>query len=121
MAWFQRLALSEKSRIERNISRLDSLCSCVHDLGYFAIASNSGGYEVLQRLLEDSVVRGRDLVEKKLRSALIGENNQKVVMDAPTRFQSIMIEAEGLIKREISKEQRALRKLTGVAPQASRF
>ncbi len=113
MSWFQRLALSEKSRMERNVLRLEELRSRVHDLGYFAVASNSGGFEVLQQLLDDNVVRGRPYVERKLRSALIGENNQKVVMDAPTRFQAIMVEAEDLIKREIGKEQRALRKLTG--------
>lgn len=113
MAWFQRLALSEKARIERNVHRLEALRSRVHDLGYFAVASNSGGYKVLQQLLDDNVVRGRPLVEEKLRSALIGENNQKVVMDAPTRFQSIMVETEQIIRREIGKEQRALRKLTG--------
>ena len=113
MSWFQRLALSEQARVERNVHRLESLRSRVHDLGYFAIASNSGGFEVLQQLLDDNVVRGRPYVERKLRSALIGGNNQKVVMDAPTRFQAIMVEAEDLIKREIGKEQRALRKLTG--------
>ena len=56
-------------------------------------------------------MKGREKVYDKLKDALIGENNSKVVLDAPTRFQGIMIEAEGLIDREITKEKRELRQI----------
>ena len=111
MHWFLRIARSEKERIEENIRRLEHLRSVVHDLGYFTVASNSGGFQVLNELIEDNLVRGRDKVYAKLKSAIIGENNQKIALDAPTRFQGIMRESEQLIEREIGKEKRILRKL----------
>lgn len=104
-------AYSDINRTESNISRLERLRSQVHDLGHFAMASNGGGFMVLQQLLEDRLVLGRPKVHEKLKTALIGENNQKIVLDSPMRFQSIMVEAEELIKREIGKEQKALKKL----------
>lgn len=111
MSWLQRFAKSDIERIKSNIERLDSLRQRVHDLGYFAIASNSGGYQALKDMLGERLVAGRPKVQAKLQEALIGENNQKVVLDAPTRFQGLMIEAEELIQREIGIERRALREL----------
>jgi len=106
--WFKKLADSDQIRIERNIDRLENLKVRVHELGYFTIASQSGGFQVLQELLEDRLVKGRELVYEKLKSALIGENNSKVALDAPTKFQGIMSEAEDLIAKEIIKEKRKL-------------
>lgn len=111
MSWFNKVARSEKERTQTNILRLEELRSVVHDLGYFAVASQGGGYQMLKELIDDNLVRGRPQVYEKLQSALIGENNQKIVLDAPTRFQGLMVEAEDLIKREIGKERRYLRKL----------
>lgn len=111
MSWFTRIARSEVDRVKSNIMRLENLKSTVHDLGYYAIASNSGGYQALKDLLEDNLVQGRPPVYEKLKSALIGENNQKVALDAPMRFQRLINEAEELIQREIGKEQRILREL----------
>lgn len=108
MNWFQKIAVSDRLRLERNIERLHSLHLAVHDLGYFAIASQSGGYTALQEILDDRLVKGRPFVYEKLKSALVGENNQKLVLDAPTRFQGIMVEAEDLIQREIIQEEREL-------------
>ncbi len=109
MTWVQKFARSDKERIEDNIRRLESLRSTVHDLGYFAIASNSGGFTVLQGLLDDGIVKGRPKVLSKLDEALIGENNQKIALDNPLGFQQIMKEAEELIIREIGKESRELK------------
>jgi len=111
MNWLLKIANSDKARIESNIERLEALKSRVHDLGYFAVASQSGGYQALLDLLDNRLVKGRDKVYDKLKSALVGENNSKLVLDAPTRFQGIMVEAEELISREIIKEKRELRKL----------
>lgn len=111
MSWLQKKAESDKVRIENNIQRLDDLKRRVHDLGYFAIASQSGGYQALLDLLDNKLVKGREYVYNKLKSALVGENNSKLVLDAPSRFQAILIEAETLIDREISKEKRRLREL----------
>jgi len=111
--WLQKVSMSDRMRIENNISRLLSLRSVVHDLAYFAVASQSGGWQALNNLLEDRLVLGRPKVHEKLKSALIGENNQKLVLDAPTRFQGIMLEAEDLIKKEILIEKRKLKELLG--------
>lgn len=112
MNWLQKLSRSDKERVEQNIQRLQTLKQKVHDLGYFAIASNSGGFTVLQELLDDQLVKGRPRVHAKLNEALVGENNQKVALDAPMRFQKIMVEAEALVQREIVKEIKELRKIT---------
>ena len=111
MNWLQKLADSDKLRIERNIMRLENLKVKVHELGYFVIASQSGGYQALVELLDDRLVKGRELVHEKLKSALVGENNSKLALDAPTRCQDILIESESLIEQEIVKEKRQLREL----------
>lgn len=111
MTWLVRIA-SDEARIARNIERLESLRKSVHELAYFGVASQSGGFTVLQNLLDNRVVLGRPAVLDKMKEALIGENNQKVVLDAPTRFQRILFEAESLISLEIGKEKKTLRKLT---------
>lgn len=111
MNWMQRFAKSDIERIKSNIERLESLKQKVHDLGYFAVASNSGGYHALKSLLDERIVAGRPKVKTKLEDALVGENNQKIALDSPTRFQGMMFEAEALIDREIGLERRALREL----------
>lgn len=112
MSWLTKKTRSDGSRIERNIRRLESLRSRVHDLSYFVVASNSGGYEYLKELLKENIVLGRPKVKAKLEEALLGENNQKVALDNPMRFQRFMREAEELIQGEITKEQRQLKELT---------
>lgn len=113
MRWLKKIAMSDQLRMQNNIKRLQALKAKVHDLGFFAVASQSGGYTVLQSLLDDRLVKGREKVLDKLKSALTGENNQKLILDAPTKFQGIMVEAEDLIDREIRLEQRELRELLG--------
>lgn len=112
MNWFIKTA-SDEARLANNIERLEELRQQVHDLAYFGTASGSGGYVALQRLLARKVVLGRPVVEKKLKEALIGENNQKIAIDAPTRFQKILLEAESLVQFEIGKEEKVLRGLIG--------
>lgn len=111
MSWLQKYAKSDVDRIRSNIKKLESLCSRVRDLGYFATASNSGGYHTLKKMLTEKTVLGRPKVHAKLQEALVGENNQKVALDSPARFQGIMVEAEKLIQMEIGLEQRALKEL----------
>lgn len=108
MTWLTKIALSKNRRIEHNIKRLESLRSKVHDLGYFVLSSNSGGYQYLKMLLGEKIVLGRPLIKDKLKDALIGENNQKIALDAPLRFKQLMQETEELIKHEINKEKRLL-------------
>ena len=112
MTWLVRIA-SDEARVARNIERLENLRKSVHELAYYGVASQSGGFTILQDLLDNRVVLGRPKVLKKLKEALIGENNQKVALDAPTRFQRILFEAEQLVLSEIGKEKQTLRKLTG--------
>lgn len=115
MSWLSKIARTEQERIERNINRLEEIRSIIHDLSYFVVASNSGGFQVLNELLGDQVVKSRPRVLTKLESALFGENNQKVALDAPTRFQRIMRESEGLVLNEIGKEKKELRELQNEA------
>lgn len=109
--WLQKLSESERDRITHNIERLQSIMDRVHKLGYFVIASQSGGYNELQKILDESVVRGRPVLWTKLNEANIGENNQKVALDNPLRFQNIMNQATDIIRREIAKENRAFKEL----------
>lgn len=112
MTWLIRIASDEK-RLARNIERLEDLRKSVHELAYYGTASQSGGFTLLQDLLDSRVVLGRPKVFEKMKEALIGENNQKIALDAPTRFQRILLEAEGLVENEIGKEKKTLRELTG--------
>lgn len=111
MTWLTRLA-SDEERLKRNLERLEELRKSVHDLSYYGIACQSGGFKVLQDILDNRVVRGHPQLEQKLKQALIGENNQKVVLDAPTRFQRLLLEAEEYIIRQVAKEKRELRKIS---------
>ncbi len=112
MTWLIRIA-SDEARIARNIERLEGLRKSVHELAYYGVASQSGGFTILQDLIDNRVVLGRPIVLDKLKEALIGENNQKVALDAPTRFQRILLEAEKLVVAEIGQEKKLLRKLVG--------
>jgi len=113
MNWLLKIALTDRQRVQNNIERLESLLTKVHELGYFAFASQSGSYRVLQNLTNDKLVLGRPKVHDILKSALTGENNQKLVLDSPSRFQGYMIEAENAVKREIADEIRELKALEG--------
>ena len=102
-------AWSDKSRIESNIIRLEELKRSIHDLSFFVVSSQSGGYKMLRDLLENKLVQSRTFVKQKLTEALDGENNQKVALDNPMKFQNIMLEAEVLVDKEIGKERQELR------------
>lgn len=109
--WFHKLSFTEVERINNNILRLENLLAKVHNLGYFAVASNSGGFKALEALIQDKLVLGRPKVKESLMAALIGENNQKIALDSPHKFQQIMFDTENVIKLEINKEKRELAKL----------
>ena len=111
MNWLIRTS-SDKNRVAHNVERLEELRKIIHELALFVVASQSGGFNVLKDLLSHRLVLGRPKVHQKLQQALIGENNQKVALDAPMRFQRMLFEAEELVKREIGNERRTLRKLT---------
>jgi len=85
MTWLRKLALTDRQRINSNLDRLQSLLKQVHDLGFFAFASQSGSYQVLENLVNDKLVLGRPKVRHILQSALTGENNQKLVLDSPSQ------------------------------------
>lgn len=111
MNWLQKKSSSDVIRIERNIRRLEQLRARVHDLGFLVISSNSGGYVYLKEIVEDRLVLGRPAILSKLKEALVGENNQKIALDSPARYQKIMNEAEILIISEINKEKKELKKV----------
>lgn len=117
MNWLQKKARSDIVRVERNLRRWDAMRKKVHDLGYFVISSNSGGYHYLQEILKDKLIRGCSKLHTKLTEALIGENNQKIALDSPARFQKVMREAEEIIAIEINKAKRELKELGAVNGQ----
>lgn len=104
-------AWSDKSRLENNIARLEELKRTIHELSFFVVSSQSGGYKMLRDILDNKLVQSRTFVQQKLIEALDGENNQKVALDNPMKFQKIMLEAEALVDREIGKERQELRTL----------
>jgi len=103
-----KISSSDVLRIKSNIARLESLSKEIHDLSYFVTASQSGAVHILDKLLEEKIVRGRPLVLAKLRQAQFNENNQKLALDAPHRFSAIMREAEEIIAKELAKEKTEL-------------
>lgn len=111
MNWIQKAAQSDKDRFERNIRRLEALRAKVHDLGYFVLSSQSGGYQFLKDLMDENIVRGRPKIKAKMQEALIGENNQKLALDNPNRVKEIMRDVEDIIDREIMSEKRQLKEL----------
>jgi hypothetical protein len=111
MGWLYKKAETDRERIKDNIKRLEDLSKRVHDLSFFVVASQSGGYEVLKAILDENIVKGHPLIKNKLSEALIGENNQKIALDAPLRFQQIIHDAEKIIKIETSKERTKLSEL----------
>lgn len=111
MNWLQKTSSSDMVRLERNVRRLEKLKAKVHELGNFVMSSQSGGHAYLSQLINDQLVRGTPLIHAKLSEALIGENNQKIALDAPMRFNQVMAEAETLIDREILKRKKELKKL----------
>jgi len=113
MSWMKKVSASDRIRVEKNINRLEYLRSQVHDLAFFVMSSQSGGLQALSSLLETSLVKGRDRVHAKMEQAMVGENNQKLALDAPHRFQTIMLEAEELINVEIAEEKKSLRDILG--------
>jgi hypothetical protein len=103
--------VNDKERIANNIFRLQELQKRIHELSYMVVASNSGGYHMLEKILAMNLVKGKPVLYKKLHSALIGENNSKIALDAPTRFQGLMREAEEIVKVEIGKAQNIIKTL----------
>lgn len=112
MNWFVRAnkVETDDDRIMNNILRLENLKNVVHDLGYYVSASQSGGYLSLQKLLEDTLLIDKEKIWNKLNEANIGENNQKIALDSPFRFQNIMRQAEEMLAKEIFQENKKLTK-----------
>ncbi len=111
MNWLKKRAMSDMLRVKTNIARLENVKDRIRELGNFVIATQSGGFQVLTEILQESIVLGRPKLLEKLTSALIGENNQKVALDAPHTFKRLMIDAEAIIDVEIGKEKRKLREI----------
>lgn len=107
--WFSKIAKSDKERIQHNIARLEELFSVVHELSHFVFAAQGGAYDVLKQILDDKLVLGRPYLHAKIKSALTGENNQKLVLDSPNTVKQILIEAEDMIASDIAKEKESLR------------
>jgi len=103
---------SDLVRIRSNISRLENLKERLHDLSYFVTASQSGAYHLLQDMIKEKIVLGRPKVLARLRQADLGENDQKIALDAPGKFAQIIRDVEKLVDMEIQKEQKEFKKLT---------
>lgn len=117
--WLKKIAFSDIERISRNMERLESLRLFVHELSHFALASQSGTYQIIEKLLSNKLILGRPKLHGKLLEAFIGENNQKIALDAPKKCQLILGELESLIIGEINKNKRELRSLRSEAKEES--
>lgn len=109
--WLLKLSRSDKERIQNNLQRLRDLRASVKDLSYFVVASQSGGYQVLQDILKQKVVLGNPKIYDSLHSALKGENNSKIALDSPMRFQGFMQNSMTVIDREIRRAEKELKEL----------
>lgn len=110
--WLKKIADIDQLRIENNIKRLESLGSVLHKLSDFVIASPTNGYKKIKELLDDNLVRDRKHIKEKLLNAFVGENNQKIALDSPTKCHYYILEAEEAVKREIIREKRLLADLS---------
>jgi len=108
--WLKRAA-SDLPRMENNIKRLEDLKEELHQLRLFAPLSQSGAFLRISEIVDKQVVRGLPRVRDILSAAHIGDHHQKVALDAPQRFVSLIEEAEVLIGHEISARMMELKKL----------
>jgi len=111
MNWLLKTAKSDADRIRYNIQRLTDLKERIHRLAYIAVSSPRRALDLVNAMSDEQIVKGRDQVAKKINLSIKGENDQYLVLDAPTRFQRLMFEAEVLVKTEIFKEMKNLREL----------
>lgn len=114
MHWLLKIARTERERIQNNIIRLENLLSDVHRLGDYIIATQSGGFAVLQELLELPLVKGRPHIEKKMQEAL-GNEHQKLPLDNPQKSKQKLREAEELIKIELNRERKKFKEFAEVS------
>lgn len=112
MGWLKKIAKTEQERIGYNIKRLESIRDLVHEMAYAAPCNPSGTFRTLEKLMNETIIKDREKVFKKMNSAYIGPHNQKIVLDAPMKFQKLMLEAEALIKKEIINENKKLKELS---------
>lgn len=106
--WLLKVAHSDKERIHTNISRLRTLKADIHDLALMCVSSQSICHLKLEKLIQHPLVKDRSKVHEKLSTALFGENNQKIALDAPMKFREILLDAEVLVNHEIQQESRKL-------------
>jgi len=102
---------SDIPRLERDIERLSDLKDKLHYLAKFAPLSQSGAFKIISELVDEQVVKGMPRVRQLLQDAHIGEHHQKIALDAPQRFSSLIELAEEYTEREISAKIRELDKI----------
>lgn len=111
MNWLKKIGESDKVRVQNNIERLVALRKYVKELGDVGPLCQSAAHSSLEQLLGEKIVQGRPRVSQILSTAVNGENNQKVALDAPMRFRTILYQAADAIDREIEGEKRELTKI----------
>lgn len=111
--WFSKFSehLSDKKTIERNKKRLENLKQYLFDLSRVCYMSQGNSFYKIKDLLEEPIVKGRKKIYEKIKSALIGENNQKLVMDSPFEVEKLLREAIELVDKELGKETKDLNNL----------
>lgn len=108
--WLFKKANSDKVRIKNNIDRLSVLRRQIEEAGKISVLCQSAAYEMLRKIINEKIVQGRPDILNFLTSALQGENNQKIVLDSPNRFRSILYKALQATDRELILENKLLSK-----------
>lgn len=103
--WFVK-ALTERARKLRNIDRLQDLYQYLKELKDMSPSCQSCAFDVISQLKDLNLVKGRPKLKEKIQEAYMGENNQKVALDAPIRFSRLIQEAMDIVKYEIASENR---------------
>jgi len=80
---------------------------CRRDL----LLKNAYKATIISELVDEQVVKGMPRVRQLLQDAHIGEHHQKIALDAPQRFSSLIELAEEYTEREISAKIRELDKI----------
>lgn len=107
MSWLKR-AKDDVEISEDNVSRLQELKTQIRRVANLVMGNPRQGYEALLLLSEMNVLKGRDPIQTVVKSAISGENHQKLALDNPLKVRSILQQAETMVDLAIVKEQKRL-------------
>lgn len=119
MSWFKeaRTPLVKEARtplqlIRSNIKRFEALRKKILDIKKILFHTQSNAHRMLIELCEDKLVKAHDVIGTVLHSILNGENNQKEILDNPTKVSKKLDKVILLIDDKIRRDRHELREKT---------